>query len=262
MPGLRAWVKRRLRKDLETYRGNVIGCAPGTHRALVDLARAHVSGRAGVLDLGAHSGALLLRLADAGFEELAGADRDVTLFKATDARFYHVDLEEDFASRVGGDYALITATDVIEHLTDPRGFLAALRPLLRPDGCVALSFPNVAFWEGRIKFLLKGELWGFGRRNYAWQRHISPMTLDQTDLMLREIGYEPLEVRTKGSFATVLRWIVLSPLWIPLRLIGGPSTLGESVVLIARKAESDATLAMPKDYEARWAASGPAENHA
>ena len=60
----------------------------------------------------------------------------------------------------------MTATEVIEHLDSPRDFLKQIHAILDDDGWLAISLPNVASWQGRIKFLLKGELWGFGERNY------------------------------------------------------------------------------------------------
>jgi hypothetical protein len=48
--------------------------------------------------------------------------------------------------------------------------------MLSDDGWLAISLPNVASWQGRVKFALKGELWGFGEKNYRAQRHISPIT--------------------------------------------------------------------------------------
>ncbi len=240
------------RQSMEDYRGRHIGCAPGTHEALHDLILKNVGPRAGVLDFGAHSGALLHRLQDSGFSDLTGSDLDETRFDLNGATFRKVELNGNFSEEFDRSYGLITATDVIEHLDSPRHFLTEVRKLLDEDGWVALSFPNVAFWEGRLKFLLKGELWGFGSRNYLDQRHISPMTLEQTALMLRELGFKPAAVTTGGSFATTLKHVVSAPVWGPLRLIGGPSMLGESVLVLAQKHSPEADLSRPVHYRDRW----------
>ena len=127
-----------------------------------------------------------------------------------------------------------------------------IRKLLDENGFVAISLPNVAFFEGRIKFLLHGELWGFGGGNYLAQRHISPVTKEQMILMMQEIGLRVVEFRTAGSFATLLRWVLLSPIWLPIRLVGGPSALGESAIFLAQKSEPDPELKKPTDYRLRW----------
>jgi SAM-dependent methyltransferase len=237
---------------MEDYRNLHIGCAPGTHQALVDAVSKHIGDRNGVLDIGAHSGALLLRLQDQGFCELTAVDLDETRFSIEDADFIKIDLNEDFAHKFDRKFSLITATDVIEHLDSPRHFIKECRKLLKPGGLLALSFPNIAFWEGRLKFLLRGELWGFGEKNYRKQRHISPMTWEQSRLMCAELGFEVLEQFSAGSFATSLRTVLLAPLWFPLQLIGGQSSQGECTILIGRKSNIDESLLVPDHYKNRW----------
>ncbi len=225
---------------------------PGTHAALVEMIRRNVHVRFGVLDIGAHSGALLLRLRDAGFTDLAGTDLDTTRFSLPDCNFMRLELNQDFSRQFERKFNLITCTDVIEHLDSPRRFLGEARLLLEDGGFLALSLPNVAFWEGRCKFVLKGELWGFGKKNYRLQRHISPLTIEMMEMLTQEIGYRVLEVVTAGSFATAFRKIATFPIWGPMRLLGGPSVLGESLLFLLQKAEPLAELRTPVHYKDRW----------
>src|SRR5262249_36528505 len=157
----------------------IIGCAPGTHAGLSSMISRHVVPQGAVLDIGAHSGALLLRLRDLSFSRFTGTDLDPTRFDVPGAEFKRLELNEPFSHRFDTKFQLVTATDVIEHLDSPRAFLKEVHALLEEDGWLAVSLPNVASWQGRIKFLLKGELWGFGEKNYRWQRHISPITFEQ-----------------------------------------------------------------------------------
>lgn len=244
-------VGKAMRLKMENYKGRHIGCAPGTHSTLAGMIRAHVPPGGPVLDLGAHSGAMLCRLGDMGYEDLVGADLDVTRFDVPGANFVKLELNSPFADRFDRSFRLVVATDVIEHLDSPREFLGEVRAILADDGLVALSFPNVAFWEGRLKFALTGELWGFGARNYRLQRHISPMTIEQTRLMLQELGFEIVALRTAGSFATPLKRVISAPLWLPLRMFGESSD-GESTLVLARKAAAEDELKHPVHYRERW----------
>lgn len=245
---------------MELYQGRHCGCAPGTHAALTGMVEAHIppDRRGSVLDFGAHAGALLLRLRDAGFSDLYGCDLDSTVFDVPGARFDVVELNREFASHFDERFDLVTATDVIEHLDSPRMFLSEVHKLVRDGGFIGITLPNVAFFEGRLKFLLRGELWGFGDFNYRAQRHINPITFEQMVLMMREIGFEVVACRSGGSFATPLRWVLTAPLWLPLRLLGGPTTLGESAIFLARKTEPDPELKQPTHYRSRWSRSRPA----
>ena len=51
-------------------------------------------------------------------------------------------------------YDAVIFADVLEHLVDPWGVLATLRPLLSPGGRVLLSVPNIAHWTARLNLLL------------------------------------------------------------------------------------------------------------
>jgi len=205
-----------------------------------------------VLDLGTHSGALLARLRDRGFTDLAGADLDRTEFALDDVPFKYLNLNEPFASRFDRQFKLACCTDVLEHMDSPRAFLMEVHELLADDGYLAVSIPNIAFWEGRLKFLLTGELWGFGERNYRNQRHISPCTHDQMRLTMEELGFKLVAWDTAGTFAAKWRQMLMLPLWLPVRIIGGPQTLGETALFIFRKARPDASLVRPVHYRECW----------
>src|SRR5687767_11515682 len=151
-----------MRRPMEVYSGMHIGCAPGTHAGLVEVVQKHVQQRSGVLDIGAHSGALLLRLRDAGFTDLHAADLDPTVFKLDGVPHTVMNANEPFAGRFDRKFNLVTCTDIVEHLDSPRQFFAEVHKIIADGGHLAFSVPNVAFWEGRLKFAMTGELWGFG----------------------------------------------------------------------------------------------------
>jgi len=237
---------------MEHYRGLMNGCAPGTHAYAVQKIKEKVPHKSGVLDLGAGSGALLLRLRDEGFDDLYAADLAADHFGLRDTPFVRVDLNGDFASEFDRRFNIVCMSEVIEHLDLPRKALSQARSLLEADGYLVLTLPNVGFWEGRLKFLWKGELWGFGEQNYRSIRHISPTTIGLLKLTLREIGFSLVHSGMAGSFATVLRRVLLAPLWLPIYALGGPDVMGECVVIIAQKAEPDLKLARPECYDSVW----------
>ena len=206
------------RRDPEKYKDLHIGCAPGTHAAVVNIVQQHVPHKTSLLDIGAHSGALLARFADTGYTDLAAADLDTTVFKLPSVPITRIDANQPFAHLFDRTFNVIVTTDVVEHLDSPRQFLAEARKLLADGGHLAFSVPNIAFWEGRVKFALQGEHWGFGAGHYRAQRHISP-------------------------------------LWLPFYLADRKRTLGESLIFLAQKAPPEEDLRHPWDYRERWDAS-------
>ncbi len=241
-----------MRKDEEEYGGLHIGAAPGTHKCLVNLILENIGPQSGVLDLGAHTGALILRMMNSGFSEMCAADLDNKSLAVEGVEHITADFNYDFSSDIKKRFSLITATEVIEHLDNPRRFLTNIHGLLSDNGYLALSFPNIGFWKGRIKMLLYGELWGFGAKHVKSMRHVSPITCEMIAMMLEETGFQIIAMKTAGSFATRLSWVLTFPLYFPIYILGGAHSLGESVVLLAKKTRPNEKLRIPQAYKDVW----------
>lgn len=54
------------------------------------------------------------------------------------------------------NFDIILATSVIEHLKDPNTFLLNIKKVIKPDGKIIISTPNIAHWT-IVKSLLKGD---------------------------------------------------------------------------------------------------------
>lgn len=133
--------------------------APGLHDFLLEevLPRYFRAGER-VIDLGAGSGALAVRLQEAGWDVMA-ADVNPSEYKAR-LPFVRVDFnQQNFARELGpGTFALIASVEVIEHVENPIGFLRNIRCLLKPGGVAVLTTPNVDSTPARVKFLLRGTI--------------------------------------------------------------------------------------------------------
>lgn len=116
-------------------------------------------------------------------------DRNITVI--------HMDIEKDTLPCKDNTYDYIIFTDVIEHLSSNiLGVMKELRRVLKPEGRLILSTPNVANIGNRIE-ILKG-------RNIYWQmyqyyerdsedRHNREFTLAEVKDLLRRTGFEVKE---------------------------------------------------------------------
>lgn len=93
-------------------------------------------------------------------------------------------------------FDLITALEVIEHVTDPSLFIAAIARLLKPDGLLILSTPNRTP-ASRLLIITLAE--GFGRipkGTHDWHKFLTP---EDVEALLGDCG---LSVRdTSGIMA-------------------------------------------------------------
>ncbi len=149
-----------------------------------------------MLDLGFGAGLLARRVRPA-CRYLAGVELDPEAAKEG-APFFDDPVTGDLLEGVSGPWKepfdVVVAGDVLEHLPRPEVLLGSLRSLLKPDGVLLLSLPNVANVTVRLGLL-------FGRFQYA-PRGI----LDRTHLrffsratgraLLEESGFRVLSIDT------------------------------------------------------------------
>ena len=116
------------------------------------------------------------------------------------------ELEQHYGAE---SFDAVIFADVIEHLTDPVGALVQARQILKPNGSLFVSVPNIAVWNVRFRLLLgKFDYTETGVLDKTHLRHFTRKSLDRT---LRDAGFEivsydvnPDLVRTFVPIATRL----------------------------------------------------------
>lgn len=130
---------------------------PGYKRAVLSLLEKNP--QAMFLDLGCNTGEFTIEMANKiGTRKIFGIEMLEEMAKAAVARRIEVskgDLNEPFPFS-DNSLDVITAAQVIEHLCDTDGFLREIHRVLKQDGYVVLSTPNLASLH-IIAFLLIGK---------------------------------------------------------------------------------------------------------
>ena len=188
------------------------------------------------MDLGAGSGALVVRIQQLGMDAL-GVEIEAGRFQAN-APVVSVNLDEpEFAAKLGEQaFDLVTSVEVIEHLESPLGFLRNVRRLLKPEGVAVLTTPNVENTPARLKFLLTGRL----RLMDGWSdpTHISPIFWDLlTRQLLPRARLELVEHSVyppDGYKATRARYAWAMRLLAPV--LSGAALQGDNHIVVLRVA--------------------------
>ena len=216
--------------------------APGLHEFLLQrIFPRYICAAGRALDLGAGSGALALRLRDAGWDVLA-ADVNAVEYKAC-LPFLQLDFNrQDFASELGpGTFRLVTCVEVIEHVENPIGFLRNVRRLLSPGGVAVLTTPNVDSTPARIKFLLRGTIRMMDAASE--KTHITPIFWDlftrqylpRSELQLLEHYVYPV----RGYQMT--RPVLAVPMSLISLCLGGACPQGDNHVIVLGEKRNGAT---------------------
>ena len=155
-----------------------------------------------VLDLGCGTGEFLKIMKASGWET-AGVDPSEEWNKRStdDNKIYSADLME--VKFEGQSFDVITLWQVLEHLPEPDKYLAEMHRLLKKDGILVLSVPNI----NSLQAGLGGRRWfHLDLPRHRWQ--FVPETvlkmLDKTGFHLKEIKHFSLEYNPFGWWQTIL----------------------------------------------------------
>lgn len=100
---------------------------------------------------------------------------------------------DDFAGLKGTDilFDIIVFGDILEHLKDPCRVLQKMRTILRDDGVVIVSLPNVANWSMRFH-LLRGKF-EYVPYGVLDDTHLRFFNLETARRMIETAGFEIVE---------------------------------------------------------------------
>lgn len=169
-----------------------------------------------VLDVGCGEGALALGLKRAGARWVVGIELDASA-AAVAREGIDLVLEGDAATvpldfpEASFDYLIFA--DTLEHMPEPERVLARMLPLLRPEGRVIVSVPNIRFYLvlGRLVF----DRWAYTDAGVRDRTHLRIFTRRSLERMLAGHGLaierlernyrlfeDQSEIGRLGSFAT------------------------------------------------------------
>ena len=190
-----------LKADDINYQGLRMHAVAGLHDMVGDIAMAEFPTGAEVLDVASGSGAMCLRLQEAGFQ-MTGCDMVEENFKLKGRiPFQSLDLNTEFSKTIGKRYDAVTATEIIEHLENPRQFLRQCFACLKPGGKLLLSTPNLESALSKAMYVTSGTSRWYTDRDYMEYGHITPMPLWVLRKAMLEAGFMIDRVTSQAEYA-------------------------------------------------------------
>lgn len=139
--------------------------ADKTHECILDLLRtAKPTGN--VLDVAAGPGAMSHALAQLGYEVRA-CDLHPGKFQIEDIQCDPVDLNQGLSHYETESFDAIICGDVLEHIENQFLLIRDVARILKPEGVVIFSTPNIAHLQARLFFLLTQHFPGFKKGDFV-----------------------------------------------------------------------------------------------
>lgn len=146
------------------------------------------------LDVGCGAGLLAEPLARLG-AAVTGVDASAEVIEVAREHARRMGLEIDYRAaaveEVEGQFDLVTALEVIEHVAEPAAFVRSLAERLAPGGLLILSTPNATGWSKLLTITLAE---GFGRipsGTHEFERFIAP---ERMKTLLADAGLTCIDV--------------------------------------------------------------------
>ena len=146
------------------------------------------------LDVGCGAGLLAEPLARLG-AAVTGVDASAEVIDVAREHARKMGLEIDYRAaaveEVEGQFDLVTALEVIEHVAEPAAFVRSLAERLAPGGLLILSTPNATGWSKLLTITLAEGLGRIPRGTHEFDRFIAP---DRMKTLLADAGLTCIDV--------------------------------------------------------------------
>ena len=228
------------------YKENAIHTFAEVHERVGEIAKRRLPPGAKIADFASGSGAMCLRLLDLGFSP-TGCDLVKDNFRLHGkVPFQEINLNHSLPADMEGAFDGVVATDIIEHLENPRQFIRQCFRALRPGGLLILSTPNVDSPFSKALFIRTGHFHWFEDPEYRRGGHITPIPLRLLERSLTEAGF--IEVTIESIVANRLPgigwWRMRFATWLVSQMSGAMSPRGQTVI-----AEANSSVGLASSTE-------------
>lgn len=195
------------------YKGIEIRAAEGVHDDCYEMIRRYYPAGASILEMAGGAGAFSARLSDAGYAVTAN-DIDHDNWQATGVKKLTMDLNKPLEmSLLAPPYDAVVAMEVIEHLHSPVKLLEDCKRLVKENGYILVSTPNVVDLQSRLIFLRRGVFFHYSPNSYFATGHRTILPYWLLELFFEEAGLRIVEKRWGGSNSAAPRGWKIKP-WI------------------------------------------------
>lgn len=187
---------------------------PGIHNRFYKYIQPVIQDKdAKILEAGAGHGAFTELLHKDGFD-ISACDLFPELFYLKEVECLEADVTKELPYP-SDSFDVILAIEVMEHIHDHLVFFKEAARILRKDGILLFSTPNILSLKSRIRFLFSGFFYAFKPLVHSQNdglQHLSSLTVDQYENLALNSGFKKLEISIDKRQSTSRLLLFMVPL--------------------------------------------------
>lgn len=211
---------------------------PGTHKNFLKyFKKFSYTKKNRILDVGAGHGAFTKTLFDMGYD-VSACDLFPEIFMFDKIECKKTDVTKQFPYP-DNSFDIAIAIEVSEHIIGHELFFRELSRILKPNGQLYLSTPNVLSLKSRIRYLFRGFNYSFGpleMSNYDGLQHVSSLTLDQYNYVAIKSGFKKatFEIDKKQKSSTWIFFFLFPLMWLNSKIKNATNFHNHKKLLLGR----------------------------
>lgn len=235
----------KIGEDKPSYYKNILVRAnPTLHEEVFEKIRELIPKNARIMDLGAGQGAFSQRLADNGYD-VTSVDIDPGDFRARGVQFIALDFNSEvavsnFLAEHKECYDAVIGMEVIEHVENPWDYVRLLKKLVKNNGLIVITTPNIESYISKITYLLRGTHYHFSDSDFKQSGHINPVGYSEITKILERTGLRTIVVEDICKLPLFhishnIRLTLVSLFGLFLRGLFWRRSAGDILLVVARK---------------------------
>ncbi|MDQ6970802.1 MAG: class I SAM-dependent methyltransferase [Mariprofundus sp.] len=192
-------------------------------KALLKLKKNHPHISGTHLDIGSGTGNLIHRIQQQYNVTSSACDYTDAFMELDGIKVDIVDLNDGLLPYADACFDLITFTEVVEHLENHRAIIREAYRILKPNGVILITTPNVLNMKSRLRFLSNGFWSMFGPLHVGETAiestggHITPIPYPYLAHALMSAGFNMPKLHIDKIQCPSLLWLI--PFCLPIHIV-------------------------------------------